>query len=142
MILSLTPRYYLDDNSSWLLSIDPLRRYWIAVNGNKNLATSITGLLTSEMQVFRDTILKFRALTPGQTLSISTCNEPTQIYCVSSNCYAVAGQVKGAEVWHLFGREAMESLLMTAHPDWIPSPGDLEKSRYLLSKSWEQSLVA
>ena len=142
MTFCLTPRYNLNDNSSWLLSIDPLRRCWIAVNGSQEFTLGISGLLTSQTQIFRDTVLQFRALTPGQTLCFSTYSEPTQIYCVSSNCYAIVGQVMGAEVWHLFDRETMESLLMTAHPDWIPSPGDIERSRELLSTSWEQSLVA
>ncbi|MEM6610943.1 MAG: hypothetical protein AAF652_01585 [Cyanobacteria bacterium P01_C01_bin.72] len=142
MTSCLTPRYNLDDDLSWLLSVDPLRRYWIAVNGNKEFALGISGLLADKSQIFQDIVLQFRALTPGQTLRFPTYNEPTQIYCVSSNCYAILGQVTGAEVWHLFDHETMESLLMTAHPDWIPSPGDIERSRELLSKSWEQSLVA
>ena len=138
----LTPRYNLDDNSSWLLSIDPLRRYWIAVNGDENYSLRINGLLTSQTEIFRDTVLQFRALTPGETLKVPSFDEPTEIYCVSSNSYAIAGQFMGAEVWHLFDRETMESLLMTAQSDWIPSPKDIAKSRNLLSKSWEKSLLA
>ena len=138
----LTPRYNLDDNSTWLLSIDPIRRYWVAINGDEKFSLGINGLFTSKKEVFRETVLEFRDLTPGQTMYLSTYNEPTQIHCVSSNCYAIADHVMGAEVWHLFDRESLESLLMTAHPNWIPSPEDIAKSRALLSKSWEKSLVA
>ena len=142
MKVSLVPRYRLDDDSSWLLAIDPVRRYWIATNGDERLSTEITGLLTSDKQTFREVILQFRALTSGETLNLPTYREETQIYCVATNCYAVVGEVAGAEVWHIFDRESLESLLMTAHSDWIPNPKDLERSRQLLSKSWEQSLVA
>ena len=142
MALSLVPRYRLDDDSSWLLAIDPVRRYWIAANGDERLSTEIAGLLTSDKQTFREVILQFRALTSGETLNLPTYREETQIYCVATNCYAVVGEVAGAEVWHIFDRESLESLLMTAHSDWIPNPKDLERSRQLLSKSWEQSLVA
>ncbi len=142
MKLSLVPRYRLDDDSSWLLAIDPVHRYWIAINGDERLSTEIAGLLTSEPQKFREIILQFRALTPGLTLSLPTYRKETSIYCVSNNCYAIVGEVLGAEVWHLFDRETLESILMTAHEDWIPSPKDIERSRQLLSSSWEKSLVA
>ena len=142
MELSLVPRYRLDDDSSWLLAIDPVRRYWIAANGDERLSTEIAGLLTSDKQTFREVILQFRALTSGETLNLPTYREETQIYCVATNCYAVVGEVAGAEVWHIFDRESLESLLMTAHSDWIPNPKDIERSRQLLSKSWKKSLVA
>lgn len=142
MKLSLVPRYRLDDDSSWLLAIDPVRRYWIAINGDENLSTEIAGLLTSDKQIFREVILGFRSLTPGETLKLPTYGESTQIYCVANNCYAIADKVAGAEVWHLFDSETLESLLMSAHEDWIANPKDIERSRQLLSKSWEQSLVA
>ncbi|MGK7896211.1 MAG: hypothetical protein AB4372_22005 [Xenococcus sp. (in: cyanobacteria)] len=142
MKLSLAPRYRLDDDSSWLLAIDPVRRYWIATNGDENISTEISGLLTSDKQEFREVIIKFRGLTPGETLNLPTYGELTQIYCVATNCYAIVGEVSGAEVWHLFDREKLESLLMTAHPDWLPNPKDIERSRRLLSKSWEKSLVS
>ncbi len=142
MKLSLAPRYRLDDDSSWLIAIDPVRRYWISINGDKNISTEIAGLLTSDKQEFRDVIIKFRDLTPGETLNLPTYGELTQIYCVAANCYAIVGEVSGAEVWHLFDRETLESLLMTAHADWVPNPKDIERSRRLLSKSWEESLVA
>ncbi len=142
MKLSLAPRYRLDDDSSWLLARDPVRRYWIAINGDKRLSTEIAGLLTSDQQKFREVILQFRALTPGLTLSLPTYREETAIYCVAANCYAIVGEASGAEVWHIFDRESLESLLMTADADWIPNTKDLERSRQLLSKSWEKSLVA
>ncbi len=142
MKLSLAPRYRLDDDSSWLIAIDPVRRYWIAVNGDEQLSTEIAGLLTSDKQTFREVILQFRALIPGETLYLPTYKKSVQICCVATNCYAIADEVAGAEVWHLFDRETLESLLMTAHADWIASPKDIERSRQLLSKSWEKSLVA
>ena len=142
MKLSLAPRYRLDDDSFWLIAIDPVRRYWIAVNGDEQLSTEIAGLLTSDKQKLREVILQFRALTPGETLYLPTYKQSVQIYCVATNCYAIADKVSEAEVWHLFDRETLESLLMTAHADWIASPKDIERSRQLLSKSWEKSLVA
>ena len=142
MKLSLIPRYRLDDDYSWLLAVDPLRRYWVAVNGDHCLSTEIAGLLTSDLQEFREIILQFRALDPGETLKLPTYREETQIYCVAANCYAVASEVAQAEVWHIFDRETLESLLMTAHSDWIPNPKDVERSRQFLSQSWNKSLVA
>ena len=142
MKVSLVTCYRLDDDSSWLLAIDPVRRYWIAINGDERLSTEIAGLLASEPQKFREIILQFRALTPGLTLSLPTYREETSIYCVATNCYAIVDEVSEAEVWHLFDRETLESLLMTAHADWIPNTKDIERSRQLLSKSWEKSLVA
>ena len=142
MKLSLTPRYRLDDDFSWLLAVDPLRRYWIAVNGNNCLSTEIAGLLTSEPQELREIILQFRALNPGETLKLPTYREETLIYCVATNCYAIVSEVAQAEAWHIFDRETLESLLMTAHSDWIPNPKDVERSRQLLSQSWNKSLVA
>lgn len=142
MKLSLAPRYRLDDDSSWLLAIDPVRRYWIAINGDENLSKDIAGLLTSDKQKFREVILQFRALTQGETLDFPNYREETQIYCVATNCYAIVDEVSGAEVWHLFDRETLESLLMSAHADWVPNPKDIERSRKLLSMSWEKSLVA
>ncbi len=64
-----------------------------------------------------------------------TYRESTQIYCVATNCYAIVDEVSGAEVWHIFDRETIESLLMTAHSDWIANPKDIERSRQLLSMS-------
>ena len=142
MKLSIIPRYRLDDDCSWLMAVDPLRRYWIAVNGNEHLSTEIAGLLTSDPLQFREIILKFRALNPGEDLELPTYGEETQIYCVATNCYAIVGNVHQAEAWHLFDRETLESLLMSAHPDWMPSPKDVERSRQLLSQSWNKSLVA
>lgn len=142
MKLSLAPRYRLDDNSSWLLAVDPVRRYWICINGDENLSTNIAGLLTSDKQEFRAAVLNFRALVPGESLSLPTYNQETQIHCVATNCYAIADEFLGAEVWHLCDRETLESLLMTAHADWVANPQDIERSRQLLSKSWEKSLVA
>ncbi|BAY07763.1 hypothetical protein NIES2098_08850 [Calothrix sp. NIES-2098] len=63
----------------------------------------------------------------------STC----QIHCVSSNCYAVETEINDAPVWHLFDRETLDSLLMTAHPDWQYAPTDVELGRKLLLKSFQ-----
>jgi hypothetical protein len=44
--LSLAPRYRLDDDSPWLKGIDPLRRYWICVNGDPRSMRVLSGLST------------------------------------------------------------------------------------------------
>jgi hypothetical protein len=44
--LSLAPRYCLDDESPWLRGIDPLRRYWICVNGDPRSLRVMSGLAT------------------------------------------------------------------------------------------------
>ena len=141
-LFSLTPRYRLDDQSPWLVGIDPLRRYWLMVNGEESLSLAIPGLLTTEFAEFRETILKFRGLTAGKTLSLSSSRDgqETHIHCVGDNCYAL--EVVNTYIWHIFDRETLESLLMSAHPDWQCSSADLELGRRLLNQSWEQPVAA
>jgi len=45
-------------------------------------------------------------------------------------------------VWHLFDYESLESLLMTAHPDWRCAPEHLALGRSLLSVAFEQPAAA
>lgn len=138
----LSPRYRLDDELPWLEGVDPSRRYWIAVNGNKNLQVVIPGLCVSSVQELKQVIKKFRALKPQETLKIKRIVGDSMIYCVSPNCYAVQGRVQGALTWHLFDKETVESLLMTGHPDWIPSPKDLELGRKVLEMAFQQPAYA
>lgn len=141
-VFPLSPRYRLDDELPWLLGIDPVRRYWLSVNGSDRLTVGIPGLMTSDFAEFKETILKFRNLAPGEMLTLKTWSQPTQVYCIATNCYAIPAEVAGAAVWHLFDRETLESLLMTAHPDWQCSAKDVELGRRLLSHSWQHSAVA
>ncbi|WP_416669178.1 hypothetical protein [Egbenema bharatensis] len=140
-LFPLSPRYRLDDELPWLVGVDPVRRYWINVNGDESQVVTIPGLLTSVTE-FKRTVLAFRALLPGETLTLSTYSTPTQIYCIAENCYAIAGEVNGAAIWHLFDQETIESFLMTAHPDWQCSPEDVELGRNHLLRSFEQAAVA
>lgn len=143
--ISLSPRYRLDDESPWLLGIDPTRHYWIAVNGGDPAtatnAIAIPGLIGSSIDQFKQLIREFRALQPDESMQLRRVIGGCTIYCVSSNCYAVEIQDASA-VWHLFDRETLESLLMTAHPDWQCAPRDIELGRQMLMRSLEQSLVA
>jgi hypothetical protein len=63
------------------------------------------------------------------------------IHCVSPNCYAVEAQINNAWVWHLFDQETLDSLLMTAHPNWQCAPKHIELGRKLLMRSFEQAAV-
>lgn len=138
----LSPRYRLDDQSPWLEGVDPSRRYWINVNGNQHLQVTIPGLCVSSIQELKETILRFRSLQPQEKMAIKRVAGGCSIHCVSQNCYAIQGRVDGALTWHLFDRETLESLLMTSHPDWIPSPKDLELGRKALASMFEQPAYA
>jgi hypothetical protein len=140
--LCLSPRYRLDDETPWLEGIDPSRHYWIHVNGDTRLTTSIPGLVATSFEEFKATLLKFRDLQPGDDLVLQRAVGDCTIQCISLNCFAIVGEVNQAEVLHLFDREALESLLMTAHPDWICSQKDLELGRRSLMRSWQQPAVA
>lgn len=138
----LSPRYRLDDESPWLLGIDPGRHYWIAVNGSAAHTVAIPGLQVSEIAEFKETVRQFRGLAPGEQMVIKRAASSCTIYCTNSNCYAVAGEVSGAQVWHLFDRETLESLLMTAHPDWQCAPKDVDLGRQMLARAWAQAVTA
>ena len=137
----LSPRYRLDDESPWLEGIDPSRHYWIAVNGEKNLTVGLPGLVVSSLSEFQQYVRKFRSLEPGENLILSRVANNYKIYCVRDNCYALETEINGALVWHLFEQETLDSLLMTAHPDWKCAPSDLELGRRLLLSSFEQATV-
>lgn len=140
--LILSPRYRLDDQITWLEGIDPSRRYWLAVNGDKNLTVIIPGLCASSIQELKETILKLRSLQPQEKMLIERTVGRLVVQCISKNCYAIQGRVKGALTWHLFDKESLESLLLTSHPDWIPSPKDMELGRKVLEMAFEQPAYA
>jgi hypothetical protein len=130
----LSPRYSLD-TSDWLEGIDPSRHYWLWVNGEQQVQVIIPGLIVSSIEELREVIDQFRRLKPTESLKLTRIVETFRIHCVSSNCYGIEGRVAGALVWHLFDRETLESLLMTAHLDWIPSEKDIELGRKALIRS-------
>jgi len=138
----LAPRYRLDDELPWLEGIDPSRHYWLKVNGDTSMTTAIPGLATSEFADFRAAILAFRALQPGQAMQIQRVASECTIHCISNNCYAIAATINAADVWHLFDKETLESLLMTSHPDWQCAPKDIELGRRLLVSNWERAIAA
>ncbi len=140
--LIISPRYRLDDQISWLEGIDPSRRYWLAVNGDKNLTVIIPGLCVPSIQELKETILKLRSLQPEEKMVIQRTLGRLVIRCISKNCYAIQGRVKGALTWHLFDKESLESLLLTSHPDWIPSDKDVELGRKVLEMAFEQPAYA
>ncbi len=140
--LILSPRYCLDDEMNWLEGIDPLRRYWLAVNGNQQLTVVIAGLCVSSSQELKEVILGFRALQPQQTMILKGCFGKLTIHYLSPNCYAIEGRVKSALTWHLFDKETVESLLLTSHPQWVPSQRDIQLGRRLLESAFEQPAYA
>ncbi|MBE9129529.1 MULTISPECIES: hypothetical protein [unclassified Coleofasciculus] len=138
----LAPRYRLDDESLWLEGIDPSRHYWIAVNGSPGIKVAIPGLTVSSLLEWKQMIRKFRSLQPGEQLELVRIASRCTIHCLSMNCYAIATEVAGAPVWHLFDQETLDSLLMTAHPDWQCAPQDIDLGRELLARSWQQVAAA
>lgn len=129
--------YRINDELPWLEGIDPSRHYWIAVNGDNRHITTIPGLIIiSSLDELRETMGRFRKLQPGEQMTLERAASITKIYCIASNCYAVEGYIDGAAVLHLFDCEALDSLLMTAHPDWQSSPKDIELGRKVLSRSF------
>ncbi|MEL4894317.1 hypothetical protein [Crocosphaera sp. Alani8] len=140
--LILSPCYRLDDEINWLDGIDPLRRYWLAVNGDNHIKAVIPGLCVTSCQELKETILKLRGLLYQETMVIKRSSGKLAINRVSDNCYAIQGRVEGALTWHLFDKEAIESLLLTSHPDWVPSKRDIELGRKLLQSAFEQPSYA
>lgn len=140
-LFPLAPRYRLDDELPWLEGIDPARNYWLRVNGEEAIAI-IPGLSATSWDDFKAAIKRFRQLEAGEQMVISRAVASIMIHCISTNCYAVEAEVKGAPVWHLFDHETLDSLLMTAHPDWQCSPHDMELGRRLLARAWEQQRAA
>lgn len=141
-LLTLSPRYRLDDESPWLEGIDPARHYWIAVNSDAAVKVAIPGLTVSSLQQWKQSVRQFRSLQPGEQMELVRIATSCTIYCISSNCYAIEAEVSGALIWHLFDQETIESLLMTAHPDWQCAPKDIDLGRQILARSFEQVSVA
>ncbi|MEL6382820.1 MAG: hypothetical protein AAFQ89_10175 [Cyanobacteria bacterium J06626_18] len=139
----LAPRYRLDDNDNWLVGVDPLRRYWLAVNGDRTLPVIIPGLNASSFDAFREAVLAFRDMRPGEAMEFPTAiGLPFTLQCVSKNCFLVSGDVNGFPASHLLDQEALESLLMTAHPDWRCAPHHEELGRQMLSLAWDKPAAA
>lgn len=137
----LSPRYRLDDESPWLVGIDPSRHYQIAVNGDSNLTIALPGLTVSSLSELKQAMQQFRSLSPGKQMTLNRIASACTIYCVSLNCYAVEAQINEALVWHLFDEETLDSLLMTAHPDWLCAPSDIDLGRKILLRSFEKATV-
>ncbi len=135
----LSPRYRLDDELPWLEGIDPSRHYWIKVNGESSLTVAIPGLLVSSMDEIKQAMKQFRSLQPGEQMTLERVASSCVIHCISSNCYAIEIKVDNAPVWHLFDQETLDSLLMTAHPDWQCAPSGMELGRRLLVRSLQQA---
>ncbi|MEB3827237.1 hypothetical protein [Phormidium sp. CCY1219] len=141
-LFPIAPRYRLDDVSPWLEGIDPSRNYWIAVNGSPSHVVSIPGLQVSSFEDFKQIVRQWRSLHCGEQMEIERIVGSFTIHCISDNCFAIATEFHGAPVWHLFDRETLDSLLMTAHPDWICAPKDVELGRKMLMRSWQQAALA
>ncbi|MGA9381423.1 MAG: hypothetical protein WBV73_21915 [Phormidium sp.] len=134
----LCPRYRLDDESLWLLGIDPARHYWISINGEMAFTVSIPGLSVSSVAEWKQIMRQFRGLQPGEQMELVRASQGVNIICISENCFAIATEYNSAPVWHLFDQETLESLLRTAHPDWQCSEKDLDLGRRMLMRSLQQ----
>jgi hypothetical protein len=140
--LTLAPRYRLDDESIWLEGVDPSQHYWIRVNGDPQLQIVIPGLCVATIQELKNVILKVRSMQAGDMMRIQRIADSFTLHCVGNNCYAIEGRVRGALTWHLFDKEALESLLLTSHPDWIPSEKGMELGRNHLINAFSQPAYA
>jgi hypothetical protein len=141
-LFPLAPRYRLDDELPWLEGIDPLRNYWIAVNGDRKRIMNLPGLKASSFEEFKQLMRQFRSLKSGESMELGSGDRQVQLICISSNCFAIAAENNNAPVWHLFDMETLDSLLMTAHPDWQCSEKDKDLGRRMLETSWQQDAVA
>ena len=139
---SLTPRYCLIDAEPWLVGIDPIRRYWLNVNGSEQHLVNIPGLTSGDFDVLRTAIQAFRHLEPQQSMAVPTFlpDADMTIHCIKPNLYAIEGQADG-EAWHLFDAEAIEAFLMTAHPDWQCAPKDIALGQSQLNASWQMAMA-
>jgi hypothetical protein len=112
------------------------------VNGEETLVRRLPGLNTPDFERFKQAIRSFRALDVGQELTLpAEMGEDLTITCVAENTYAIADHFS-APVWHLFDRESLESLLMTAHPDWQCAPQHLRLGQSVLTAAWGQPAIA
>ncbi|NJL83241.1 MAG: hypothetical protein HC890_10310 [Chloroflexaceae bacterium] len=134
VVFTLASRYRLDDELPWLLGIDPIRQYWLLINGSPEMRVGVPGLFTADLEEFKQVIRQFRELAPGDALVLPTASGLSQLLCLAPNCYAIPSEIDNSPVWHLFDRETLESLLMTAHPDWQCRPEDTALGRHALSK--------
>lgn len=142
-LFPLSPRYRLDDEDTWLIGIDPIRRYWLAVNGDETLQTVIPGLDSEDLAAFRNAVLSFRDMGAGDSIQFPTkVGLPLTVNCVAKNCFLLEGDVNGHPACHLLDCESLESLLMTAHPDWVCAPQHKALGSKLLSLSWDQPAVS
>lgn len=138
---TLAPRYRLDDELPWLEGIDPSRHYWLWVNGEKTQSVVLDGLIAATVAELRQVMAQFHSLQPGAVMQFNRAATTITIHCVADNCYAIADTVESAPIWHLFDQETLESLLMTAHPDWQCASRDLELGRRWLMRSWSQPVA-
>ena len=138
-LLCLSPRYLLDDRSSWLEGVDPSRRYWIAVNGDKNHIVAIPGPVVSSRSELKQIIFQFRLLQPTEKMTLTRAASACTIHCIRENYYTLEVEDNIAPVLHLFDRETLDALLMTAHPDWRCSPADIDLGRKLLMRSFGEA---
>lgn len=107
------------------------------------MSLAIPGLTVNSSRAFREAIISFRSLAPGESLLLSTyINSRLEIYCIAENLYAIPYAIGTAKAWHLFDYETIESLLLTSHPDWQCSPQDMALGRDLLHQSWHQPSAA
>ena len=142
-VLALAPRYTLDDESPWLIGIDPVRRYWIKVDGEESITIKIPGLSMQSFETLKAAIKSFRSLPVGATLTLPTfATERLTIHHLMDNLYAIPYPINGAAAWHMFDRETIEAFLLTAHPDWKCAPQDIALGRDLITQSWEKSIAA
>jgi hypothetical protein len=137
LLFSRSPRYRLADELRWLEGIDPGRHYWMRVNSDPAMTVALPGLCIDTLEEFKSCLWRFRDLQPGEQMPLTRIAPRADIHCISENCYAIASQVCQAPVWHLFDRATLESLLMTAHPDWQCSAKDLELGRRALTRCWK-----
>lgn len=142
-MISLAPRYRLDDEHPWLIGIDPLRRYWIAVNGDETHTAVLPGLQADTLAELKAAVMGIRDLAAGDRLELPTAmGNSLEVRCVAENCFAIADSSNGVPVEHCFDQESLESLLMTAHPDWRCAPQHLELGRRQLNGAWTAPAVA
>ncbi len=135
---TIIPRYQLDDSIPWLEGVDPVGNYWLSVNGDRAVQVTLEGVKADSFEEFKEVIRQFRNLKSGESMSLGT----GEIICINDNCYAYASEVNEAPVWHLFDQESLDSLLMTAHPDWQCSNKDVELGRHQLEAAWKQPLLS
>jgi len=139
---TIIPRYQLDDTIPWLEGVDPLGNYWIAVNGDRARQVSLAGIKADSFEAFKQIMHEFRSLQSGESMFLGNGENAGEIICINDNCYAYVSEMNNVPVWHLFDQESLDSLLMTAHPDWQCSHKDLQLGRSQLEAAWEQTAVA